>query len=102
MIAAAVAQAAEAVKTGGGFLSGTGTFVIDGALLITVLKVVEAIIGKIKNRGNGKKPPCPGEAETCRQHGESIASLSAFRETTDASLIRIESKVDRILERGGK
>jgi hypothetical protein len=99
-----VAQAAvEAAKTGGGFFAGTGTFVLDGAILIAILKIVEAGINKIRHRGNGKKMPCPGEAQTCRDHGESIAALMEFKESADGSLKRIEGKVDQILMiRGGK
>lgn len=44
--------------------------------------------------------PKPGESETCREHGEAIATLTKGQETTETSLLRIERKVDQILLRG--
>lgn len=81
----------------------TGSFVLDGAILIAALKVIEAGINKIRTTRNGKRPtPMPGETSTCRLHGEDIATLKAFKDSATESLTRIESKVDRILERGNK
>jgi hypothetical protein len=36
-----------------------------------------------------------------REHGEAIASLVEFKESTGTALTRIEGKVDRLLERKG-
>lgn len=90
-----IAQAAADVAKSSSYV--TGQFVIDGVLLIAELKVVELFIGKVRNRGG--KELKPGESETCREHGEVIASLVEFRGSAGKSLERIEGKVDRILER---
>lgn len=112
MIYEAGQVAAEAAKSGS-ILS--GQFILDGAFLIALLKIVEAGIrwatNKVKARSepapsvvpavlpaNGKGPK-PGESDTCREHGENIATLLEFKKSAEASLTRIETKVDRILER---
>ena len=89
----------EIAKTGS-YIS--GTFLIDGVLLITGFKLVEEglkAVVKAMNRRNGKTKPEPGQGEICRQHGEAIASLIEFKKNAETSLQRIESKVDRLLER---
>lgn len=94
-------QAASHAAAGGAYI--TGTFVVDGAILLAVLKAVEFGIGKIKPRnGNGKRMPQPGAGETCRVHGNDISALNEFKTNAGESLKRIEGKVDRLLERGGK
>ena len=89
----------EIAKTGS-YIS--GTFLIDGVLLITGFKLAEegikAVVKTIAKR-NGKAKPEPGQGEICRQHGEAIASLMEFKKNAENSLERIESKVDRLLER---
>ena len=89
----------EFAKTGS-YIS--GTFLIDGVLLITGFKLVEesikAVVKSI-NRRNGRKNPLPGEADICRQHGETLSALVEFKKNAENSLQRIESKVDRLLER---
>jgi hypothetical protein len=108
MIAEIVQAAADAAKTSSYV---TGRFVIDGALLIGTLKVVEAIIGKIRTRRNGgsvqakieelEKNPKSGEGEKCREHGEAISALEESKKNTYGWLARIDGKIDRLLERKG-
>ena len=89
----------EFAKTGS-YIS--GTFLIDGVLLITGFKLVEesikAIVRSI-NRRNGRNKHLPGEADICRQHGETLSALMEFKKNAETSLERIENKVDRLLER---
>ena len=80
----------------------TGTFLVDGALLIAGFKLVEEVIKaglKSLNKRNGKSRPEPGQGEVCREHGEAIAALIEFKKNAENSLARIETKVDRLLER---
>jgi len=49
------------------------------------------IYGRKKNGGK------PGTSDTCRKHGEDIASLKEFKGNTESSLERIEGKLDRLL-----
>ena len=80
----------------------TGTFVVDGAILIATLKAVEIAISKVRRHApnvNGKSTK-PGESVTCKLHGEDLATLKEFKTNAAASLLRIETKVDRLLERG--
>ena len=80
----------------------SGTFLIDGVLLITGFKLVEESIKAIvrsRDKRNGRKSPRPGEADICRQHGETLSGLMEFKKNAENSLQRIESKVDRLLER---
>ncbi len=86
--------------TTGSYVS--GTFLVDGALLIAGFKVVEEALKaaiKARNKRNGKSGPKPGEGEVCREHGEAIAALIEFKKNAENSLARIETKVDRLLER---
>lgn len=61
----------------------------------------------ILKRNSKKVTPNPGPApmalneawEVIREHGEAIASLVEFKESTGTALTRIEGKVDRLLER---
>ena len=93
------AQAASQAMGGGAYI--TGTFVVDGAILLAVLKAVEFGISKIKPRnGNGKHVPQAGESKTCRVHESDISTLKEFKTNAVESLSRIEGKVDRLLERG--
>jgi hypothetical protein len=108
MITEIIQTTADAVKTSSYV---TGQFVIDGALLIGTLKVIEAIIGKIRTRRNGgsvqakieelEKNPKSGEGETCREHGEAISALEESKKNTYGWLARIDGKIDRLLERKG-
>lgn len=102
-----LAQAAiETVKTSSYV---TGKFVIDGALLIAGLKTVELIVSKVRTRRNGgnvqakieslEKRPTPGGSLTCREHGEAIAGLVQFRETTSETITKIDGKLDRLIEK---
>lgn len=93
------AQAASQAMGGGAYI--TGTFVVDGAILLAVLKAVEFGIGKIKPRnGNGKHVPQAGESDVCRLRGERITKAETKVEGIEGTLRRIEGKVDRMLERG--
>ena len=58
---------------------------------------------KASVNGGAKSTPVekPGMGDTCREHGEAIASLIEFKGNTEKTLIRIEGKVDRLLERQG-
>ena len=96
-------QAVQEIAKQGSALSGsfTGTFLVDGAILIAAFKAVEAgikALAKVLGKGGNWKSK-PGEASTCRAHGEEIAKLTEFKDNTCDSLKRIEGKVDRILER---
>jgi hypothetical protein len=53
------------------------------------------------NPGHSPSVVKPGEGLTCREHGESISALEESKKNTDAALVRIEGKVDRLLERKG-
>lgn len=106
MIAETAQAATDVVRSTGSL---TGQFVLDGAILIAILKVVETGINKFKSAraaNSGRRVPLPGETDTCREHGEAIAAIhaeqKAFKESTTGALVRIETKVDAILARGGK
>jgi len=80
----------------------SGTFFVDGILLITGFKAVELIITyvvKRRNRHSNGARTEPGHAQICREHGESIAALGEFKKNTEAALNRIENKVDKLLAR---
>ncbi|MCJ7643877.1 MAG: hypothetical protein MUP28_05305 [Candidatus Aminicenantes bacterium] len=63
----------------------------------------------ILKRNSKKVTPNPGPVpsalneawEVIREHGEAIAGLVEFKESTGTALTRIEGKVDRLLERKG-
>ena len=87
--------AAEAAK------QGSITIAIPTAFISSIVTLLgrEALaffVGKRKRNGNGAKP---GAGETCREHGEDIATLMQFKASCESSLTRIEGKVDRLLER---
>lgn len=93
---AELSQAAQAAEHSGI----TGAFLLDGAILIAALKLVETGISKIRS----KRPvsitgPKAGESPTCRIHGEDISALKQFQDGCENSLMRIEGKVDMLLGR---
>jgi len=109
MIYEAGQVAAEAAKNPGIFATG-GRILIDGTIIVAMLKLVEALIAKWQRRPGGSKEklPKPGESDTCKKHleqiedlqetvkgqGEKLAALVEFRGNTQESLKRIETKVD--------
>ena len=116
-------QGAVEVAKAPSFLSGTGRVIVDGTVVVTLLKIAEALISRWKTRKARAQSmtllqpdPKPGESETCKDHleqikdlhekvaghGEKIEKLLEFRDRAVTSLERIEGKVDRLLERGGK
>jgi hypothetical protein len=101
--------AAEAAKNPGIFATG-GRILIDGTIIVGMLKIAEALIAKWQRRPGGSKEklPRPGETDICKKHleliegvqetvklhGEKLAGLGEFRGNTQDSLKRIETKVD--------
>jgi hypothetical protein len=49
----------------------TGQFIVDGALLIATLKVVEAVISKVRPKRQNSNLK-PGEAKVCGEHDKAI------------------------------
>ena len=68
-----------------------------GAAASVVSVLIIKATDYVFNRRNGKAKP--GEAETCRKHGEELARLGEFKELTYDALERIERKVDKLLEK---
>lgn len=100
MFLEAAQVASEAAKNGTIVLSIPTAFASSAATLLLYKGVpflFRAISGKPKSNGNGG--PRPGEAEICRIRGERMATAEAKVENVETSLVRIESKVDRLLER---
>jgi hypothetical protein len=99
----AAAQAVEASRPGVSvFLDAgiIGLIVTNSGLLLKALidrRAVKTALAEVKKAGAS-----PGESETCREHGEDIATLKEFKGGAAEALKRIEGKVDRILERQGK
>ncbi len=109
MISAMAQAAAEAAKNPGIF-TGAGRVLVDGTIIVALLKLAEALIGKWQRRQGGSKAPQPkpGETETCKDHmaqikelrgvvqshGEQLSGLKEFKGNTAESLKRIEAKVD--------
>lgn len=109
MIYEAGQVAAEAAKNPGILASG-GRILIDGTIIVAMLKLVEAGIAKWQRRPGGSRErlPRPGESDACKKHleliedvqetvkahGEKLAGLGEFRGNTQESLKRIETKVD--------
>ena len=91
-------QLASQAASSGAYI--TGTFVIDGAILLAVLKAVEFGISKIKPRnGGGKYVPRPGESEVCRLRGERITKAETKVEGIEGTLKRYEGYFQDILRR---
>jgi hypothetical protein len=105
MISAMAQVAAEAAQS-----PSLGRILIDGTIIVTMLKIVEAVIAKWQRRpgGSREKLPKPGETDICKKHlemiegvqetvknhGEKLAGLNEFKGNTADSLKRIEGKVD--------
>lgn len=106
--------AAEAAKAPGIF---SGQFVVNTAMVIAALKVVEAGFNAWKRKRARTEaqrlelvspPPKPGESETCKDHleqikelkgkvedqGHKLAGLAEFKANTAAGMVRIERKID--------
>jgi len=41
----------------------------------------------------------PGTGKKCQEHGEAIAGLVQFKETTSEALTKIDGKLDRLIEK---
>jgi len=99
----AVSQVAEVSRPGVSvFLDAgiIGLIVTNSGLLLKALidrRAVKAALAEVKKAGD-----YPGESETCREHGEDIATFKEFKSGAAEALKRIEGKVDRILERQGR
>jgi len=101
---AEIAQAATEAAKSSSYI--TGHFVIDGALLIGALKTVEVIISKVRTKRNGgniqvkveklEQRPKPGDGSTCREHGEALASLVEFKDTTKENIREIKDDIRQI------
>lgn len=105
-----VGQAAAEAANNPGFLATGGRVLLDGTIVVAILKIVEALIARWQRRPGGSKEklPKPGEGDTCKKHleqieglqetvkghGEKLAGLGEFRGNTQDSLKRIETKVD--------
>lgn len=99
--------------------TGAGRVLLDGTIIVTLLKIAEAMIGRYKGRQARAKArleklelvtpaPKPGESDTCKDHlsqikelrgkidgqGREIAGLVEFKTNAGESLKRIETKVD--------
>jgi hypothetical protein len=97
MLFAAGQAVAEAAKQGNIMVS-IPTGLISSVATLLLYKGVPLIFNAIrgKKNGNGVKP---GMGVECREHGEDIAALMQFKASCEGSLVRIETKVDRLLER---
>jgi len=74
---------------------------ITWVMWMVILTLAEGILiaFKIIDKRNGKKfrynPHPPGEADTCRNHGEAIASIKTDITNIKDDIKRIERKLDR-------
>ncbi len=116
---AEISQAVAETAKNPGILSGAGRQLIDGTIIVALLKLFEALISRYKGRQARAKArleklelvtpaPKPGESDICKDHldqikdlrgkverqGREIAGLAEFRGNTNESLKRIETKVD--------
>lgn len=90
---------AEAAKSGNIMVS-IPTGVISSVATLLLYKGVPLIFNAVRGKKNGNGSALkPGDGEQCREHGEDIAILLEFKKTCEGSLVRIETKVDRLLER---
>lgn len=101
MIAEAVQAAQEAAKASSSI---TGTFFLDGALLIAGLKVVEKglalIQGKFKGgNGNGSGGPKPGLAESCLKQNDRLTVLETNYGNMKEDVTEIKGDVKTLLGR---
>jgi len=74
-----------------------GLIITNSGLLLKAMidrRAVKSALAEVRKVG-----ACPGESETCRDHGEDIATLKDFKGGAVEALRRSEGKVDRILER---
>jgi hypothetical protein len=90
----------EAAKNGG-ITVAIPTGVIASIVTLAIIKGSDLILGRMRGKpkngnGHGLKP---GETQVCRDHGEKLAILNEFKDNAGESLIRIEGKVDRLLEK---
>jgi hypothetical protein len=86
-------QAAQAASNSGI----TGTFILDGALLIAGLKVVEIGIAKFKSRGgNGAKP---GTSVECLKHRDELTALKIEQTNTKEDIAEVKLDVKELLRR---
>lgn len=99
MILEAAQVAAEAAKQGGSINIAIPTAVVTSVLTGIAVKAPDILARMRGKRRNGNGGPKPGEAEICRIRGERMATAEAKVENVETSLVRIESKVDRLLER---
>lgn len=78
----------------------SGSFFIDGAILILGFKILDEFIRyQLRKRSNKNGGTIAGTAEICRKRGEEIAELKEFKVNTVKSLERIETKLDKLIER---
>jgi hypothetical protein len=90
---AELAQAAQTASSSGI----TGTFVLDGALLIAGLKAVEFGISKVRSRnGNGTKP---GTSEECLKHRDELTALKTEQANTKEDIAEVKFDVKELLRR---
>ncbi|MBE3040271.1 MAG: hypothetical protein IMZ62_15855 [Chloroflexi bacterium] len=75
----------------------TGTFVLDGALLIAGLKLVELGINKVKSMsGNGTKP---GTGEECLKHRDKLMELETKQNDMKEDIVEVKVDVKELLRR---
>lgn len=106
----AMAQVAAEAAKNPTLIQGAGRILIDGTIIVAMLKLAEAAISKWQRRPGGSKaiPPKPGEGKICEEHlaeiksirstleehGRDLAGYKEFKANTAEALHRIESKVD--------
>lgn len=112
-------QAAVEAAKNPTIFTGAGRVLVDGTIIVAILKIAEAVISRYRGRQARAKArleklelvtpaPKPGESDTCKKHlemiegvqtqvqeqGRKLAGLDEFRGNTNLWLERIDTKID--------
>lgn len=92
----------EAAKNGG-ITVAIPTGVISSIVTVAIIKGSDLILGRMRGKSKNGTCPKPGEAKLCgdhseaiEEHGKAIAGQVEAQKHNEASLKRIEDKVDEL------